>query len=471
MCAVFAGAFLDYGIRIVQKTTNILPVDMNGSHTPFSFYYEFRYPLVSLGYCIFPIVMCAVLNKNDLWKSDPFVRRVVLYSSLTLITLLMYFSLVGAFGLLFRQRFGFLSSLIATGFIAVLFNPIQQTLRKRINQMLYGQRDEPYRVINELGKGMKGSVDTETTLTNFCESTASVLKLPFMGIWLDDEEDNPIASSGEFSGTDIVDFPLNYESIQLGTLKVARRSEGEHFIESETVLLSTIAQHVSVIVHNYLLARALQNSRELLVQNREEDRKRIRRDLHDGLGPTLASTALQLETARQLMYTDPDKGSDILKNLEGKISETLTDVRTLVHGLYPAIVDQLGLENALRRELESFASQQLDIKFQIEGSLDNIPVAHEVATYRIIMEAVHNVYKHAKASECIVAIYVTPKALTFNIQDNGIGFNIDPFSTYKGDGAGLNSMRQRAEELGGIARFTPIAPQGMIVSISLPITN
>lgn len=471
MCAVFAGAFLDYGIRILASIPNLLPEDKNGFLIPYRFYHVFRYPLVSLGYCIFPIVMCAVLNKNDLWKSDPFVHRIVLYSSLTLVTLFLYFGLIGIFGLLFSQRFGFFSSLIATGFVAVLFNPIQQTLRKRINKMLYGQRDEPYRVINELGKGMKDSIDTEATLANFCESTANVLKLPFMGIWLDDEEDNPIASSGEFAETNIVDFPLNYESIQLGTLKVARRSEGEHFIESETALLSTIAQHISVIVHNYLLARALQSSRELIVQNREEDRKRIRRDLHDGLGPTLASTALQLETARQLMYTDPDKGSDILKNLEGKISETLADVRTLVHGLYPSIVDQLGLENALRRELESFASQQLDIKLQMGGSLDNIPAAHEVATYRIIMEAVHNVHKHAKATVCIVAIYPTPKALTFNIQDNGVGFDIDPFSTYKGEGTGLNSMRQRAEELGGIARFTPIAPQGMIVSISLPITN
>ena len=471
MALVLFGAFMDFGVRALIKIPNFLPRNELGFATPYWFYNWVTNSVRSLAYSAFPIIICFSLAKDRLWQTDTFIRRTLLYISLTLSVVTIYFGLILLLSWLFNERLGFLPSIIAAGSIALLFHPIQQYMQKRINQMFYGQRDEPYEVISELGKGMENALDTESTLINFCESTATVLKLPYMGIWLDALDENPVADSGDLNSEQI-SIPLRYESETLGVLRVGRRSNGEVFNHSETVLLNTIAQHISVICHNYLLAQALQSSRELIIKGREEERKRIRRDLHDGLGPTLASTALQLQTARQLLYTKPEAGAAILENLEAKMSTTLAEVRSLVHDMYPSVIDQLGLEEALRRELEKFSSQDLRVTLHVEGEIDHLAAAEEVATYRIIMEAVHNVHKHAKGLDCDVSVYVTEYMLNINIQDDGVGFaDIDPNSTYRGEGTGLNSMRQRAEELGGQMRVAGLEPNGVLISVSIPLLS
>ncbi len=470
MCVVLVGALLDFTIEFLLGIPNLLPRNEFGVGVPHWFYDRFRHLFRSITYCVFPFMICYSLSQNNLWRTDPFVRRLILYSSLTLTIVTIYISIIGILSWLFSQRFGFFTSIVSAGTVALLFHPLQQTLRKRINKIFYGQRDEPYEVINELGKGMEDAVDTESTLENFCESTATVLKLPYMGIWLDGAEDNPVAEYGD-DKADLIMLPLRYESENLGFLKMGRRAEGEVFSSSEKVLLNTIAQHISVIAHNYLLAQELQTSRELIIKGREEERKRIRRDLHDGLGPTLASTALQLQTARQLLYTKPEAGATILENLEEKMSTTLAEVRALVHDLYPSVIDQLGLEEALRRELEKFSSADLEVFFRVDGDLDHLPAAVEVAAYRIIMEAVHNAHKHAQASECLVSIYATTHSLNLNVQDDGVGFaDVDPNSTYRGEGTGLNSMRLRAEELGGSMRVVGLEPRGVLITVAIPLT-
>jgi len=152
------------------------------------------------------------------------------------------------------------------------------------------------------------------------------------------------------------------------------------------------------------------------------------------------------------------------------MSTTLAEVRALVHDLYPSVIDQLGLQEALKRELEKFSHSDLNVSFQLEGDLDHLAAAVEVATYRIIMEAVHNVHKHAAASECLVSVYATEHTLSINIQDDGKGFaDINPNSTYRGEGTGLNSMRQRTEELGGTFRVASLEPKGILISVSLPL--
>ncbi len=470
LAILFAG-LIEYGMRILYSI-NFFPLNENGQISHVWFHTYTRPILKAIGYNVFPLAICIALNKNALWRTDPFVRRTMLYTSLTLSVVLIYFAIILSLGWLFNQGFGLTNSLVATGTVAILFHPIQQALRQRINQMLYGQRDDPYTVMTELSKGMEDSVDTHTTLNNFCESTSNVLKLPFMGIWLANTNNTAIASYGSQLNTDIIEFPLKYESERLGTLKVARRVVGEAFNQSELVLLTTIAQHISIICHNYLLAQALQNSREQIVRGREEERKRIRRDLHDGLGPTLASTALQLETARQLIYTKPEKGDIILKNLETKMSQTLTDVRSIVHDLYPSLIDQFGLEEALKQEVQTFESSTLKIDLAINGQIDNLSAATEVAIYRIIQEAIHNIHKHAQATKCSIHIDRSKIELSIQICDNGIGLSTDDTA-----GIGLQSIRDRVSELSGNIQFQAAIPtnpqgsQGLLTTVIFPLNK
>ncbi|MEM6430714.1 MAG: histidine kinase [Deinococcota bacterium] len=391
------------------------------------------------------------------------MRRSITYSSLTLITLLIYGSIVAVLNVLFEQRLNFFVSLIAASVIAVLFHPLKQWLQQRINQMLYGQRDDPYKVLTGLSEHITSKQDALATLQEITESTANVLKLPFVGIDLNTARQNPIASFGVMAHADVISLPLTHELEHLGTLRLARRAEGETFTANEKMLLTTIAQQVSVIAHNYKLSQALQASREQLVISREEERRRIRRDLHDGLGPTLASTALQLETVQDLIYLKPDESITVLKTLEEKMTATLAEVRSLVHDLYPTAIDQLGLQEALRTELKAFEHDHLSIVFEVAGDLEHLPAATEVASYRIIMEAVHNIVKHANATKAKVRMNSQPAELNIYICDNGVGL-VAPAP----DGLGLQSIHERAEELGGGVEFVDNQTGGMCILVTLP---
>jgi len=246
------GGFMDFGVRTLQKIPNFFPRHELGYLTPFWFHEYFTHIARGVAYSVFPIAICIALSQNSLWRTDSFVRRTILYSALTLTIVTIYISIIGVLSWLLNEQFGSLTSIIAAGSIALLFHPIQQALRNRINKIFYGHRDEPYEVISELGKGMEDATDTESTLVSFCESTANVLKLPYMGIWLDDAEENPVAQYGDVN-SDLIAIPLKYDSETLGFLNIGRRSEGEVFNQSEKVLLNTIAQHISVIALQVLL--------------------------------------------------------------------------------------------------------------------------------------------------------------------------------------------------------------------------
>ncbi|MEM7738141.1 MAG: histidine kinase [Deinococcota bacterium] len=461
--AVLIGAFFDYGWRSKGIKELFFPLDADGIRRPIWFEVYGRNILRCLGYSIFPFTLLHALSENNFWRTDPLVRRSITYSSLTLITLLIYGSIVAVLNVIFEQRLSFFVSLIAASVIAVLFHPLKQWLQQQINQRLYGQRDDPYKVLTGLSEHITSQQDALATLQEITESTANVLKLPFVGIDLDAARQNPITSFGIIDRADIISLPLTHELEHLGTLRLARRAEGETFTANEKMLLTTIAQQVSVIAHNYKLSQALQASREQLVIGREEERRRIRRDLHDGLGPTLASTALQLETVQDLIYSKPDESVTVLKTIEEKMTATLAEVRSLVHDLYPTAIDQLGLQEALRTELSSFEHDDLSIGFNVTGNLENLPAATEVASYRIIMEAVHNIVKHAKASQAEIRMKSQSMNLHIHICDDGVGL-----AAPTADGLGLQSIRERAEELGGSVEFVDGQRGGTCVLVSLP---
>ena len=459
ICSALFGAFWDYGIRFFFSL-NIFPIDENGVRQPLWLVHYGRNIFQAVGYSIFPFTLLYALSKNNFWRTDQMVRRTLIFSASTLLIIVIYSSIVGVLSLVFQQRFNFFTSVIGAAAIAILFHPLRRFMQRMVSERLYGQRDDPYKVLTGLSK-TTGSQDSLATLQEIAESTAKVLKLPYVAVKLNASNHIPVASFGE-QDADGISLTLHHETAEIGQLELARRAEGEVFSSNERLLLSTIAQQVSIIAHNYLLTQALQASREKLVLSREEERKRIRRDLHDGLGPTLASTALQLETAQDLIYSKPEEGASILKTLEEKMTQTLSDVRALVHDLYPTAIDQLGLHEALRTELASFESAHLGIQLDVKGKLENLPAAVEVAVYRIVMEAVHNVRKHADATSCTVSLKREAENLTITIKDDGIGM-----SELSAQGVGLHSIRERAEELGGHAAVK--LDKGTIVSVTLPI--
>jgi signal transduction histidine kinase len=226
------------------------------------------------------------------------------------------------------------------------------------------------------------------------------------------------------------------------------------------------------------LTTDLQRSRERLVTAREEERRRLRRDLHDGLGPQLASLTLKHDAARNLLPQDPQAVDALLAELKGQTQEAISDVRRLVYDLRPPALDELGLVSAIREQAakygyllggsESGAGQKHGLGFSVEApeSLPPLPAAVEVACYRIAQEAIANVSRHSKARTCRVRLSVDgdEREMKLEITDDGVGLPAD-----RRAGVGSVSMRERAEELGGICVTERVPAGGTRVLARLPL--
>jgi two-component system NarL family sensor kinase len=206
----------------------------------------------------------------------------------------------------------------------------------------------------------------------------------------------------------------------------------------------------------------VQGARERLVLIREEERRRIRNDLHDGLGPTLSSLQLQLSGVRRLLQSDPTTAETLIDEIKADLKTATAEIRQLVYDLRPPLLDELGLAEALKHTVSQ--NYNLETAIHLPDSLPHLAAAVEVAVFRIASEAVHNVVKHAEASKCTLSIELDGRQLHLLIVDDGRGLPDDI-----GYGVGLNSMRERAEELGGSMRIENDQHSGTRLSVQLPI--
>jgi signal transduction histidine kinase len=211
------------------------------------------------------------------------------------------------------------------------------------------------------------------------------------------------------------------------------------------------------------VAVELQHSRTQLVTTQEEERRRLRRDLHDGLGPALGSLTLQLDTARNLDKSDPTAADELLVDLKAQVQSAITDIRRLVYELRPPTLDELGLVPALSEQVTRYRKPGLSITFNAPERVSQLPAAVEVALYRITQEALTNVVRHANARNCELSLEVDDH-VCLEIRDDGQGLAAD----YR-VGVGLTSMRERAAELGGTCAFEPVEAFGTRVFVRLPL--
>src|ERR687898_276664 len=209
----------------------------------------------------------------------------------------------------------------------------------------------------------------------------------------------------------------------------------------------------------------LQRSRESLVSAREEERRRLRRDLHDGVSPQLAAIMLDLETASDLV-SDNHEASALMAKLSERASEIVSDVRRSVHALRPPALDELGLVGALREGALQYGPADLRVSVENPEELSHLPAAVEVACYRIAQEALANVVRHARASHCSIRIRLDDEAgaLSVEVEDDGRGIRADDSA-----GVGMISMRERTEELGGWCTVESVVGGGTLVRALLPL--
>jgi signal transduction histidine kinase len=357
--------------------------------------------------------------------------------------------------------------------VAVLFQPLRERLQRGVNRLIYGERDDPVEALSRLGRRLETAVPPDKVLPTLVETIAQTLKLPYVAIQLPLEEGNKIAAEYGDPGPELVHFPLVYQGEDTGQLLVGLRSPGSSFSPAEMRLLRNIARQAGTAVHAVRLTVDLQRSRQQLVTAREEERRRLRRDLHDGLGATLAALNLEAAALRRSIRSEPQKAELLVDELRQDIRATIEDIRRLVYELRPPTLDQLGLVEAVRVQAAQCgrADEQgeavLHVHVEAPEALPPLPAAVEVAAFRIAQEALTNVVHHAQAQHCTVRLNMQD-GLTIEVVDDGVGLGN---GRRPNNGLGLLSMRERAAELGGACLVEPVVGGGTRVLASLPLLD
>jgi two-component system, NarL family, sensor kinase len=332
-----------------------------------------------------------------------------------------------------------------------------------------------HRVVSALATRVEYTQAPDELLRSVAESIAEELGLPYVLI----EVDEPAASEGRAEVGRPVGrqdaLPLTYQGRPAGRLVVSGRATGRAVSRRDRRVLNEIAKHAGTALHTARLLGDLRQSLDRVLYAREEERRRLRHELHDSVGPILAGISLGLHAARRVMHNDTPQAEQLMMHLEQELQSAIGEVRRLFETLRPPALDQLGLVAAVREHIEILATRMRtdedspqDVSFELTeaGDLGSIPAIVEVAAYRIVCEALTNVARHSAARRCAVTL-TRDKGLHVEVVDDGVGVNGG--RAWPGRGLGLGSMRERAAELGGTFSVDTPASGGTRVAAWLPI--
>ncbi|HEX6528036.1 MAG TPA: histidine kinase [Streptosporangiaceae bacterium] len=421
----------------------------------------------SLAGGLMPVAIGVAVLRYRLYEIDVLLNRAVLYGSLTATVAAVYLAVVGTARGLFGAERSLAVQVLATVTAAMVLLPLRGRVQRRVDRLFYGDRGAPYDALVRLGRRVEDAADTGSALDSVARTVADSLRLPYVAVelrvgdgWI------PAASYGE-PPPQTVTFPLISQQESVGRLLVGTRVPGEQLGADDERLLTDLARHAGPAAHAVALRQALEASRAGLAATREEERRRLRRDLHDGLGPTLAGLTLGLDTALALAPAQPDL-QDLLGRLKTETQRAVQDVRRIVYGLRPPTLDELGLAGSLREEITRLRSAAPGLAVTLDvpaGGLADLPAAVEVACYRITTEALTNVARHAHATRCLARIQLDHGTVV-EVSDDGTGM---PEGWRAG--VGIASMRERVAELGGTLVIEPGFPRGTRVMALLPVAG
>ena len=428
---------------------------------------EVQRNMLMLSYAAVPVAVGFAVLRYRLYDIDHVINRTLVYGALTVSIVGIYVLVVGYLGALFQTGGNLFVSLLATGLVAVLFAPLRDRLQRAVNRLMYGERDDPYAVVSRLGERLEATLAPEAVLPTIVQSVKEALKLPYAAIALTENgAANPrvTASAGEPVEKPL-HLPLTYQGEPVGELLLSTRAPGETFGPADKRLLEGLARQAGVAAYAVRLTTDLQRSRERLVAAREEERRRLRRDLHDGLGAQLAGLNVQAGTLRRLIGRDPAAADELVMELREELRSAIADIRRLVYDLRPPALDDLGLVAAMHQLAERYGAEgeQLSVSVEAPEDLPHLPAAVEVAVYRIAQEALTNVVRHAQAKTCVVRLAVK-EDVALEISDDGVGIPAERTA-----GVGLSSMYERAAELGGSCLVESLPKGGTRVLVRLPL--
>lgn len=411
--------------------------------------------VAALGALPIPLACGIAALRHRLWDVDLVVSVGLRYTMLSAVIIAVYSAVVALLG----ASTG--APVIATVVVAVVLLPLHSLLQRWTNRLVFGESDDPVTALARLGDRLEATSDpadvADRLLPEVAARVSSLLQSPYAAIR---SADGVIVEHGD-RPDDVDRVALRYGGAEVGVLELTPRARSR----AEARRLDQLARQAAVAVHSVLLTREARRSRQLIVAAREEERRRLRWDLHDGVGPAIAGLALQAETARDLVADDPLAATAILDRLVPRLNGAVADVRAIVHELRPPTLDELGLAGAVRELATRFAVRGRRVDADV-SELGELPAAVDLAAYWIISEALANTARHSDARTIRVAVRRDGRWLRLEVADDGTGIDADAPA-----GVGLASMRARAEEVNGHCTIGPAADgSGVVVAARLPLT-
>jgi two-component system, NarL family, sensor kinase len=442
--------WLDYWLTGGNGTLTLLGVTVSGS--------------------LLPLAIGIGILRHRLFDIELVLTRTLTYGTLTVLVIATYAIVLSGLGAVVDDRGAV--GLVAVGIVAVVIQPVHSRVRRRVQHWVYGDRFDPYAALRRLSDRLEETLSPTQVIETVTSSVAEALRVEHVSVELDRDV---VARATEDGGIDrdngqagVVRVPLAYQGERFGDLVVVL-PPGYVLGAADRRLLEDLARQAAVIVSAVHLTLDLQASRARLVTAQEEERRRLRRDLHDGLGPSLAAIVLKLNAVGTLVQ-EPAV-TEMLTQLRQETRAAIADIRRLVDDLRPPALDEVGLVAALQQKAASLSrptgadggADAIVISVAGPAHTTTLPAAVEVAAYRIATEALTNVVRHSGAARASVEVSVNG-ALEISVTDNGTR-PWDPARV----GVGLSSMRERAEELGGSCTVSPRPDGGTVVHAVLPL--
>jgi signal transduction histidine kinase len=419
------------------------------------------------GVCLFlvvllpPVAMTVAVVDPDLVPVEDLLSRTLLYGALSLVLvgvdLGILTLLTKVLGDSLDQRDVVLTVLLLT---ALLYGPLRLRLRTAVSRVMLGRRAARYDVVAGLASTLENADDGAEQLAAVARAVGEAFGVRYVGVEIERPSGEHLVASYGDRPASTRTLPITYRETPIGRLVLPDRGLRSRLSRRDEELLGDLVRQAATAARASQLAEELQRGRERMVLAREEERRRIRRDLHDGLGPALSGVVFRLESARLLVDSDPDAAKGHLQATTEDVKEVVADVRRLVHDLRPPALDDRGLVGALSQLAER---QAVPTSIEAEG-IGALPAAVEVAAYRIAAEALTNVSRHSGASRCLVRLVGGSRELMVEVADDGNGI---PEQAQVG--VGLLSLRERAEELGGRSEVTCPDGGGTVVRAWLPL--
>ena len=348
----------------------------------------------------------------------------------------------------------------AAAVVAALTVPVVVACRRAADRFVFGHRPNPLRAVEELGRQLAQTADPRVVPETIVRAVTEFLAVGGARLWVAD------AVQAELGAAFFEEqFPITYRAERLATLAVSPRPGDTALTASDRTVITRICAQASPALQGARLVNELVETRARVVIAREDERRRLRRELHDDLAPTLAGLGLTAAVVEKFSRAGDRRTADRAADLAGRLQDASRQVRDIAYNLRPPVLDDRGLVAAIQ---DTIATNDGPPKVRVVAPADrpDLPAAVEACALRIIQEAVINVRRHAAASCCEVSIVPGVDALRIEIVDDGIGLT-EP----RRAGIGMRSMTERAAEIGGSVSFHSEAGRGTRVSVRLPVSR